>query len=532
VPEDDSVIIGNTRYMLSVINLEGTDFDPNSLPYPPVFWPQFQYWQFANRHNPYIDVGYTGADQKALISRAQADTARIGLQSADAQEPMQMYLDTDTNVMTVWPIYAFLYATSSQTVDLGQLKAINDTILGILKTILPSTTGPTSPFDAEQIMVPGALQQANPYTSDAATSGAANPMVDDSLATAASETSISGLAVTNLSPNFVANTSVQGIPARQSLELLQSQQVSANQAITKSLAPAVEVTQAVDAATATRTDTFARRQYQPIYGFSIYNAGTGEAYIVEVVGTDLTTPNQLPSATQNVTYDPYYVRVVFLNALTCYNMSIIVPSMVYDQYGHFAHQATAYQNLLSKTNELGLGYVFSLYDGSNNFDNLTFSPWPALPAIADFEASPSNSYLFTNLPYSTGQTGNFNPISLFGQFSDSLLIGGAAEAERRAASFDSSLILYNTYTTPPAYFVCRRQNWSADCHLMQATQPAGKSVYLAFGAGNLVPFRLDADFEVDKRSPAHMYKLTYTFADQQYDSAKAIPWETSPTLSQ
>ena len=119
---------------------------------------------------------------------------------------------------------------------------------------------------------------------------------------------------------------------------------------------------------------YARRQYQTFYGFSVYNSGTGEAYLVEVVGSDLTIPDQLPHPTQNATYDPYYVRVVFLNTLTCYNMSIIVPSMAYDQYGHLARETTAYQNLLSKTDELNLGYLYSLYDGSNNFDNLTFRP--------------------------------------------------------------------------------------------------------------------------------------------------------------
>ena len=34
VPEDDSVVIGGTRYMLSVINLEGLTVDPNSRPVP------------------------------------------------------------------------------------------------------------------------------------------------------------------------------------------------------------------------------------------------------------------------------------------------------------------------------------------------------------------------------------------------------------------------------------------------------------------------------------------------------------------
>ena len=40
VPEDDSVAIGRTRYMFSVINLANMVGDPNTLPYPPVYWPQ------------------------------------------------------------------------------------------------------------------------------------------------------------------------------------------------------------------------------------------------------------------------------------------------------------------------------------------------------------------------------------------------------------------------------------------------------------------------------------------------------------
>ena len=156
VPEDDSVVIGGTRYMLSVINLGATDDDPNSRPYPPVYWPQSRYWQFANRHNPYLDVEYTGETQAARISQAQADTARIGLQTAQAQEPMQMYLDTNSNEMTVWPIFAFPYATSTQSVDQGQLKAITTTILQILSTPLPpqAPAAATGALAAEQISLP------------------------------------------------------------------------------------------------------------------------------------------------------------------------------------------------------------------------------------------------------------------------------------------------------------------------------------------------------------------------------------------
>ena len=533
VPEDDSVVIGSTRYMLSVINLCDLGFDPNSLPYPPVYWPQKQYWQFANRHNPYLDVEYTGADQQARINQAQVDTARIGLQTAKAQEPMQMYLDTNQNEMTLWPIYAFPYATSDQSVDLGQLKQITSTILGILNAAA-STTGAQSASNSSNaalITVPDALQQANPYTADIATSVVPNPTINQSIVAVTPQAAISGAVVTNLNPSFLGNTSIQGIQAQQSAQLLQSQQGAAELAITKSLAPVLGVAQADIATTATQSATFGQRLYQPIYGFTVYNPGTGEAYIIEVMGSDLTPPNQLPDPTQNATYDPYYVRVVFLSTLTCYNMSIIVPSMVYDQYGHFAKEATAYENLLTQTNELDLGYLYSLYDGTNNFDSLTFGPWP--PALYP-AASQSNNCLYTNIPYSTAQNSSFNPISLFGNIAASLLAGSATAAARDIAVksesvlFDPTLIVYEAPPTPPAYFMCRRQNWSADCHLMQATHPSGTSLYLAFGAGDLVPFRLDAAFQVDKQLPAHMNKLTYTFADQKYDSAKTISVANQP----
>src|SRR5580693_1723959 len=122
--------------MLSVINLEGLSVDPNSRPYPPVYWPQNQYWQFANRHNPYVDVSYTGATEATRISQAQSDVARIGLATAKAQEPMQMYLDTSG--MVAWPIYEFPFDTSTQAVDQGQLKVITSTILNILQTTFPT----------------------------------------------------------------------------------------------------------------------------------------------------------------------------------------------------------------------------------------------------------------------------------------------------------------------------------------------------------------------------------------------------------
>jgi hypothetical protein len=530
VPEDDSIVIGGIRYMLSIINLDAMGFDPNTLAYPPVFWQSIQYWQFANRHNPYLDVRYTGADQAARVNQAQLDTITIGLRTAQTQEPMQMYLDTQAGGMTVWPIYAFPYATSNQSVDLGQLKQITTNILALLSAA--NTGGALAPATSELalINVPGSLALANPYITDAATGEAAASTTNTTITAVTPQAQPSGLAVNNLSPNFLANTSIEGLSARQSAQNLQVQQSAADLATTKSLAPVVGVTQTQQSGTGTTNTNRTRRAYQQIFGFSVYNPGTGEAYIIELVGSDVAPPNQLPNPTANATYDPYYVRVVFLSTLTCYNMSIIVPSIVYDQYGHIAQEGETYQNLLNETNEPDLGYMYSLYNSANNFGTLTFTPWPQ---VVSFIAIAPDATLYTNFPYSTTQTSIFNPISLFGEFSTSLL-AGRLQVERDLAvnadtvSFDPSLITYQVPPAPRPYFVCRRQNWSADCPLMQATQPAGTSIYLAFGAGDLVPFRLDAAFEVDKRLPAHMNQFTHKFADQKYDSAKTISVANQP----
>lgn len=547
VPEDDSVVIGATRYMLSVINLEGLDVDPNSRPYPPVYWPQNQYWQFANRHNPYVDVRYTGATEAARISQAQSDVARIGLATAQAQEPMQMYLNTSG--MIVWPIYEFPYDTTTQAVDQGQLKVITNTILNILSTTFPPVVQQTpGPLDGEQIIVPGQLTQNNPYTADTATTvdaASLTPTVT-STATTANATSVSGALLTNLNANGLTSIP-KSVVAQQSAAAQQAQVASANLAITKALSPQDAVTQdhAIEAI-ASKAAAFGRRQFQSIYGFSVYNPGTGEAYIVELVDSDLAIPDQLPDPTQNLTYDPYYVRVVFLSTLTAYNMTIIVPSMVHDQYGNWAYQGTAYTNVLSKTNELPLGYMYSLYDGSNNFDNLDFSPYPAK---LDLELRKSQSYIFTNLPYSAKQTAIFNPGVVFEQYAGTTFLnelsGGGSLLARKAAApraeavvgklpeaalFNTNLINFIVPPTPPAYFVCRRLNWNTDCHLMQATNPSGTSIYVAYGGGDLVPFRLDAPFTVDKRQPAHMYALTHSFADQQYDAVKTVSVANKPYI--
>ena len=71
---------------------------------------------------------------------------------------------------------------------------------------------------------------------------------------------------------------------------------------------------------------------------------------------------------------------------------------------------------------------------------------------------------------------------------------------------------------------------------MQSTHATRSAAYMAFGGGDLVPIQLDADFDVDKRQPAHMFKLTNTFADNQYESAKTftvanLPYVVAGTIA-
>jgi hypothetical protein len=497
VSADDSVVIGSTRYMLSVIELDSLDFDPSTRPYPPAAWPSSRYWQFANKHDPYLDVQYTGETQTDRIAQAQQDTQHVGKTLSDRGEPIHMYLDTNPQLMQVWPIVGFPFDWLTQTVDASKFRAITDALLSLIAATPVVEQKPNSdPRDAERITLPADLALANPYAASVASTAtaAANFTVQEVLST-----SVLGKAVTNLSANVVADPTAAGAAQ------LTAQSNAAELAVTKALLPGIAVTQndvTQNAISAVKTvnpePPQAARQRQVLYGFSVYNPATGEGYLIELVPADQDVFDQLPRPTKNLTYDPYYVRVVFLKTLMSYNMTIIVPAMVHDQYGHFARQGKQYQNLLAKTDELNLGYVYSLFDTANTFDTLTFGHYPFPVELAYY----SETALFTNIPYS--------------------LPGGTA------APPDNQLLASVYYRLPPPHFVCRRKNWSADCHLMQATHDLNSAAYFAFGAGDIVPLRLDAAFQVDKRAPAHLYKLTYTFADRQYQSAKTILVANTP----
>jgi hypothetical protein len=414
VPEVDSVVIGGKRYMLSVITLAELTDDPSQRPYPPKFWPDSRFWQFANRHNPYLDIRYDGNVEDARIAAAQADTAAIAAVMRKTQEPLQMYLDTEG--MVVWPIVGFPLDIQNQVVDHSRLSAMMSDIVVTLSTPLPAATlaGIGVPA-SQQVVLPGAASQQNPYI----------------------------------------------------------------------YAGASEATSAVVERASSK-----RRKPHVVYGFSVYNSETGECYLVELVASDLAIPDRLPNPTKNATYDPYYVRVVFVQRLKAYNMSIIVPSLAHDQYGHLAQPDTtqAYTNLIAKTDDFSLGYMWSLADTGNHFDAATFHS-----VIADSSIGDAQTYVCTNLPY---------------------------RSVTAAESFAVESVAVGDFR--PLTFTCRRHNWNATCALMVATRPRNTHRYLAFGGGDLVPMRLDDKFKVDTRLPAHMYNLANSFSLRQYLKVETI----------
>jgi hypothetical protein len=425
VPEVDSVIIGGTCYMLSVITLAELTDDPTQRPYPPNFWPDSRFWQFANRHNAYLDIRYKGDTEDARIAAAQADTAAIAAVMRKTQEPLQMYLDTDG--MVVWPIVGFPLDTVSQVVDNSRLSAMMSNILVTLNTPIPAAPQAGIGVPAsQQVVLPGAASRQNPYAFD-----------------------------------------VDFAPSEAALA-------------TESLAGVFKATDAV-----VERATFQRRKPQVVYGFSVYNSTTGECYLIELVPNDLAIPDRLPDPTQNATYDPYYVRVVFVQRLKAYNMSIIVPSLAHDQYGHLAQPDTkqAYANLIAKTDDFSLGYMWSVDDTGNLFDSLTFRS-----VITDSSIGNAQTYVCTNLPY------------------------------RSVAAVES----FAVGDFRPLTFACRRRNWDAICTLMVATRPLNTHRYLAFGGGDLVPMRLDDAFNVDTQLPAHMYNLANSFSVRQYLAVQTI----------
>lgn len=486
VPETDSVIIGGKRYMLSVIELDALTDDPTQRPYPPNFWPHSRYWQFANRHNPYLDIRYEGDTEADRIAQAQVDTNAIAATMRKEQEPLQMYLDTGP--MVVWPILGFPYETLTKSVDHSRLQQLASGILELLATKIPPPPQPGLGVSAaEQVVLPDAINQQSPYTYgiDFSVANAASAVPGISSTAGAAASAINGIVVESLA----STRSVSSLDAVQRLDSLQAQQAAANLAEIKRNGPQVEIATERLASGVTEIQSFAStiRKPQVVYGFSAYDAASGECYLIELVPTDLTIPDRLPGPTKDATYDPYYVRVVFVGRLKAYNMSIIVPSIAYDQHRHLAKASPkeVYTNIVAKTDEFSLGYMWSLSDVDDRFDRFSFQ---LASMVEERSTAGPFSYVYTNLPYySVGS--------------------GAALA----------IALYR-----PITFACRRRNWDADCTLMVATKPQNTNIYLAFGGGDLVPIRLDVAFNVDTRVPAHLYNLTNTFSSSEFEAAETV----------
>ncbi len=489
VPETDSVAIGGKRYMLSVIALANLTDDPTQRPYPPNYWPDSRYWQFANRHNPYLDIHYDGKTEDERIALAKAETAALAAAMRKAGEPLQMYLDTDG--MVVWPILGFPFDALNQAIDRARLLTLASEVIDLLKTQIPAAPAAGIGVPAsQQVVLPGGVSQQNPYTygvdfAPTATAAAAQYVTGGvSPAGGTAISAIDGLVLRNLTSPFGSSSSLQtDLRAGD----LRAQTTAANLAQVKQSGPLVDIAFAAAATTAASSQA---SRPAVIYGFSVYNARTGECYLIELVPTDLAIPDRLlPEPTQNATYDPYYVRVVFVQRLKAYNMSIIVPGLTHDQYGHLAQPDTGvvYTNAVAKTDDFSLGYMWSLADGGNRFDQVDFRS-----LSAGGSAGGARNYVCTNLPY-------------FAVGAGSGLAAGTVAA----------------YYLPVS-FACRRRNWSATCTLMVATRPENTHLWLAFGGGDLAPMRLDTDFNVDTSLPAHMYNLTSGFSVRQYVAAQTI----------
>ena len=162
VPETDSVVIGGKRYMLSIIELGALTDDPTQRPYPPNFWPDQRYWQFANRHNPYLDIRYQGETEDNRIAGARADTQAIAQTLQQAQEPLQMYLDT--NGMVVWPILGFPLTPSASPSTAMSWRSSRATSSASWRRRYPPRRPPALVSPRASVVLPGAATQQNPYT--------------------------------------------------------------------------------------------------------------------------------------------------------------------------------------------------------------------------------------------------------------------------------------------------------------------------------------------------------------------------------
>ncbi len=520
VPQDDSVVIAGTRYLASVIDIGKPTVNPTTRPYPPAYWPNAQYWQFANRHNPYLDVRYEGETQDDRIAQAKSDIDGIRQRLADQQEPMQLYLDTDRTTTAMWPIYAFPFSQRSKTVEPSRIGSLLSAITGLLGNASASTPTITETTGAQTtgVEVEGdstALSFANPFVGSAPPadgSAPSSPPAPTPTTTTAPTGAVTGSLVTDLAAGVVTTPTLSLQSPLANSQSLPAQQAATTLADTKRLVPPIaldamagagtEVTSAVSAGTAGSALAEQSIVIQPVYGFSVFNSQTGEAYLVEVVDADLDVPDELPDPTTNKNYDPYYVRVVFLATRVAYNMSIIVPTIAYDQHRYFAEVRTKYANVVSETDELTLGYLHSDRTADEGLATLELAVLDPIALREGLALTPDAFILvYSNLPYAV------------------------VNADGTPITFEMSSIRGNS---PTPYFLCRRLNWDVDCHLMRATHTPGSTAFLAFGGGDLAPLLLDKNPVIDRTVPGHFGMFTESYTNRDFAAVQAVTVNAAP----
>ena len=514
VPQDDSIVMAGTRYLASVIDIEKPTVDPTTRPYPPAYWPDTQYWQFANRHNPYLDVRYEGETQDDRIAQAKSDIDDIRQRLANQQEPMHLYLDVDRESTAIWPIYAFPFTQRSNLVDSARLGSLLSAITGLLGNVSAAgqSTGAAAGAGSEGSPE---LNLVNPFVGSAPPADGSAPSAPPAptpATTTAPAGTVSGSLVTDLAPGVISSRTLSLQSPLANSQSLPAQQAAATLADTKRLVPPIALAATASATTEVMSTAsvgvaesgLAGRSFviQPVYGFSVLNSQTGEAYLVEVVDADLDVPDQLPNPTTNKNYDPYYVRVVFLATRVAYDMSIIVPTIAYDQHRYFAEVRTEYANLVSETDELALGYLHSDRTADEGLATLEFAVLDAAALRKGLALTPDAFVLvYSNLPYAV------------------------LNADGTPITSEMSSIRGNPRTP---YFLCRRRNWDVDCHLMRATHASGSTAFLAFGGGDLAPLLLDKDPVIDRSVPGHFGMFTESYTNRDFAAVHAVTVNAAP----
>ena len=317
-----------------------------------------------------------------------------------------MYLDTNRDVMTVWPIYAFPYRDIDvRAVDIGQLKAITDNHPGDSRDAVSADHAARSRARSppSRSPCPALLQQNNPYTADVATTADAEPHGQQFDRHGVAGASVAGCALTNLSPGFIANTSSpEHRGAAKHRNCLTDQQAVGRSGRHQEPCPC------------SRSDPGARcrggrgpqrpsprRQYQTDLWLLGLQPGhrrglhrrTGRHRSDDPGSACRTRPKRhLRSVLCACRFPQYADLLQHVHHRAVDGARSVRP---------LRPRTTRTRTCSARPTNCGLGYMYSLYDGTNNFDSLSFSPWPP-PAIAGGGSS-NTDCLFTNLPYSTQQ---------------------------------------------------------------------------------------------------------------------------------